>query len=193
MENNKQPQQNFTITLRSFESKIYYMNGMYNLPIAPYPQTQAAIKWQREQDGDVDMPGTLAIHKRLVALKKILQDELNEIDEITEKLARTEYTDPMDLLVDVADLMGDLIVYCASEMVRFGIPPMDTLDIIMNSNFSKLDADGKPIIKDGKFLKGPFYWKPEPAIRALLEMRVAEFHSYQQRVADLNEKKEGEV
>jgi hypothetical protein len=40
----------------------------------------------------------------------------------------------------------------------------------MDSNESKLGADGKPIYDaNGKFLKGPNYWKPEPRIKALLE------------------------
>ena len=43
------------------------------------------------------------------------------------------------------------------------------LDIIMDSNESKLGADGNPIYDaNGKFLKGPNYWKPEPKIRDLL-------------------------
>jgi len=44
------------------------------------------------------------------------------------------------------------------------------LDIIMDSNESKLGADGKPIYDaNGKFLKGPNYWRPEPRIKALLQ------------------------
>lgn len=43
------------------------------------------------------------------------------------------------------------------------------LDVIMDSNESKLGADGKPIYdENGKFLKGPNYWKPEPRIKTLL-------------------------
>ena len=42
--------------------------------------------------------------------------------------------------------------------------------IAVDSNESKLGADGKPIYDaNGKFLKGPNYWKPEPKIQALLE------------------------
>lgn len=39
----------------------------------------------------------------------------------------------------------------------------------MDSNASKLGADGKPIYDaNGKFLKGPNYWKPEGKIREML-------------------------
>lgn len=40
----------------------------------------------------------------------------------------------------------------------------------MDSNESKLGADGNPIYDaNGKFLKGPNYWKPELRIKALLQ------------------------
>ncbi len=40
----------------------------------------------------------------------------------------------------------------------------------MDSNDSKLGADGKPIYDaNDKFHKGPDYWKPALKIRALLE------------------------
>ena len=62
------------------------------------------------------------------------------------------------------------MVYCRSEALKYGLPLEDVLDIIMDSNESKLGADGKPIYDaNGKFLKGPNYWKPEPKIKALLE------------------------
>jgi predicted HAD superfamily Cof-like phosphohydrolase len=48
--------------------------------------------------------------------------------------------------------------------------PLDqVLAIIMQSNFSKLGADGLPIYDErGKVMKGPNYWKPEPKIQAML-------------------------
>jgi len=63
-----------------------------------------------------------------------------------------------------------VIVYCRSEALKYGLPLEDVLDIIMDSNESKLGADGKPIYDaNGKFLKGPNYWRPEPKIKVLLE------------------------
>ena len=44
--------------------------------------------------------------------------------------------------------------------------------ITMDSNESKLDANGNPIYdSNGKFLNGTNYWKPEPKIKKLLETR----------------------
>jgi hypothetical protein len=48
------------------------------------------------------------------------------------------------------------------------------MNIIMASNFSKLGADGKPILADGKVQKGPFYWKPEPRLKQMLLSSIAE-------------------
>lgn len=75
-----------------------------------------------------------------------------------------------DVLADLSDWLGDIVVYCASEARRWGIPLPDVLKIIMESNFSKLGADGLPIYDErGKVMKGPNYWKPEPKIRAIID------------------------
>lgn len=115
-----------------------------------------------------DLPTRLP-KERLMAFKEILAEELEEIDEIIDN-----YDTPgADLFVNLSDLLGDLQVYCASEMRRWGLPNDEVLGIIMESNFSKLGDDGKPIIDErGKILKGPNYWKPEPQIAAMLDQKV---------------------
>ncbi|MCY1375996.1 hypothetical protein D9M69_634510 [compost metagenome] len=93
--------------------------------------------------------------------------EVHEIDEIVEKIERGE--PDIEVKVAIADLLGDVIVYCRSEALKYGLPLEEVLDIIMDSNESKLGSDGKPIYdENGKFLKGPNYWKPEPKIEVLL-------------------------
>lgn len=57
----------------------------------------------------------------------------------------------------------------------FGLPMSSVLRIIMESNFSKLGADGLPIYdSDNKVQKGSNYWKPEPKIKEMLEAKLAE-------------------
>lgn len=138
----------------SFAKRIALMNAMYKLPA---------------QDSPV-LPADPA--DRLRKFKATLLDEVNEIDDI---VAGCEaQAEPIDVLVAVADLLGDIIVYCRSEALKFGLPLEDVLDIIMDSNESKLGTDGKPIYDtNGKFLKGPHYWKPEPKIKALLQGVIA--------------------
>jgi predicted HAD superfamily Cof-like phosphohydrolase len=137
---------------KSFGQRIAAMNAMYKLPASDRPSLPANI---------VD---------RLIKFKAILLEEVHEIDEIV-KLAQNE-SSPTDVAVALADVLGDITVYCRSEALKYGLPLEAVLDIIMDSNESKLGADGNPIYDaNGKFLKGPNYWRPEPRIKALLEAR----------------------
>lgn len=137
---------------KSFAQRIAAMNAMYKLPANDRPTLPADV---------VD---------RLVKFKATLLDEVHEIDEIVE-LSKNGGA-AIDIAVAVADLLGDIMVYCRSEALKYGLPLEEVLDIIMDSNESKLDANGNPIYDaNGKFLKGPNYWKPEPKIKALLKER----------------------
>lgn len=142
------------MTYPSFGDDIARMNSTYELP--------QVKTWNQ-------------MYERIRAFESILKEECNEIVEIEAELdLATDDNYQAKMLrarVMLADLLGDIIVYCASEAQRWDIGSLDdVLEIIMRSNFSKLGADGKPIKDErGKFLKGPGYWKPEPYIQALLE------------------------
>ena len=136
----------------TFAQRIAAMNAMYKLPANDTPA----------------LPTDTV--ERLVKFKATLLDEVHEIDDIV-ALAKNGAA-AADVAVAIADLLGDIMVYCRSEALKYGLPLEEVLDIIMDSNESKLGADGKPIYDaNGKFLKGPGYWKPEPRIKALLETR----------------------
>ena len=135
---------------KTFAQRIAAMNAMYRLPAHDRPS----------------VPGDVA--DRLLKFKATLLDEVHEIDVIVE-LTRSG-AEPVEIAVAIADLLGDIIVYCRSEALKYGLPLEEVLDVIMDSNESKLGADGKPIYDgNGKFLKGPNYWKPEPRIKDLLQ------------------------
>ena len=135
---------------KTFADRIAAMNAMYKLPAHASPTL------------------TENVAERLARFKATLLDEVHEIDEIV--AAARDGATPADLAVAIADVLGDIIVYCRSEALKYGLPLEEVLDVIMDSNESKLGADGKPIYDaNGKFLKGPNYWKPEPKIRDLLE------------------------
>jgi len=134
---------------KAFADRIKAMNDMYRLPVHEALHVPADV---------VD---------RLRKFKATLVDEVNEIDEIV-ALAEGG-ADPTEIAVALADLLGDVIVYCRSEAAKYGLPLETVLAVIMDSNESKLGADGNPIYDaNGKFLKGPNYWQPEPKIRELL-------------------------
>jgi predicted HAD superfamily Cof-like phosphohydrolase len=138
---------------KSFADRIAAMNAMYKLPAHSRPTLPADVA------------------ERLAKFKATLMDEVHEIDEIVKQ--SKDGAAAADIAVAIADLLGDITVYCRSEALKYGLPLEEVLDVIMDSNESKLGADGKPIYDaNGKFLKGPNYWKPEPRIRALLESKA---------------------
>jgi hypothetical protein len=155
----------------TFGQDIDKFNRMYKLPVATHPTLL-----------QLGVPAW----NRMVAFRNILSEELDELDPILGKLLSIQtgalfnpadfklegepyVPTTVDVLTDLADLLGDIQVYCASEMAKFGLPLDAVLTIIMQSNLSKMGADGKPIYDErGKLQKGPNYWKPEPKIRAML-------------------------
>ncbi|CAN5375649.1 hypothetical protein BH11PSE11_BH11PSE11_32260 [soil metagenome] len=142
--------------MTSFASDIRKFNGIYKLPVNASPSLEVGVP----------------VVERLKAFKHILCEEIDEIDEIVDKLDAKAPS--LEVLTMLADLLGDIQVYCASEMAKFGIPQDEVLAIIMQSNFSKLGADGMPIYDErGKVQKGPGYWKPEPKIAELLRIRMS--------------------
>lgn len=64
--------------------------------------------------------------------------------------------------VEAADALGDLRYIVDGGNLVCGFPGTLVLNEIHRSNMSKLDADGKPIVReDGKIMKGPNYTKPD--------------------------------
>lgn len=137
--------------MTDFFEKINKFNDMYSMPdLSKAPRTDLLQRFEDFVD--------------------ILQEEVNESEDIFD--AFDNGYKEMDIKTMTADWLGDIIVYCASEAKRLGIDIKEVLDIIMESNFSKLGPDGKPMYDErGKLLKGPNYWKPEAKIRILLESK----------------------
>jgi predicted HAD superfamily Cof-like phosphohydrolase len=119
---------------------------------------------------------TLLPVQRITQFYDILKEEMEEGVEIASKYSKMQDNKGLtvqqesEILTELADWLGDIIVYCASEGQRWGIPIPKVLEVIMSSNFSKLDADGQPIYDHrGKVMKGPNYWRPEEKIMSLIQ------------------------
>lgn len=156
--------------MQDLQTKCRAFNSMYRLPIA-------------------DKPGfhklTEPVGVRISNFRKTLADEVAELDEID--VNKPE----IDVLVEIADLLGDVCVYCTSEAVKYGIPLEEVLNIIMASNMSKLGENGEPIYnEEGKVMKGPGYWKPEFKIRELLVGLMTEKKKEKDEAAKWLEKNE---
>ena len=150
----------------SFNQAVRAMNEMYKLPVL----TRPAIVVDPEK---TPLQNKQAAVNRLEKFKDILLEEVDEIDEIIGDL-NAGTGDIVDVLTKLADFLVDVQIFCESEGHKYGIPMDHIRAIVMASNMSKLGADGLPIYDDrGKVMKGPDYWKPEPAIRALLQYAQA--------------------
>jgi len=145
------------MTEQKFYQDIQRFNGMYKLHSNDEP--------------------TLLGPERVRNFHNILAEEVEEGLDLAQKYEQLTAAKGSDLnrdealevLTELSDWLGDIVVYCASEARRWGLPLGRILDVIMESNFSKLGADGQPIYDErGKVMKGPSYWKPEPRISALL-------------------------
>ena len=143
-----------------FEGKIRDFNKMYGLPVLEVP-------------GFPPYMNRGAFIMRMHQFKTILDAEVKEVDDIIDAVrVANEGESIIHVLTMLADWLGDIQVYCASEMRKFGLSNDMILSIIMASNMSKLGKDGKPIIVDGKVQKGPNYWKPEPMLSRYIEAAV---------------------
>jgi len=66
-------------------------------------------------------------------------------------------------LIEIADALGDQLYILCGTILKHGMQHIieDVFNEIQASNMSKLNADGKPIIRhDGKILKGENYFVP---------------------------------
>lgn len=129
----------------------------------------------------VDAKEALAVPtaQELLKFRCTLIDEVSEVDEIIkrcheyetypEKNAPEAVDLKVEILVAFVDWIVDIQVFAMSQCLRYGINPVPSMQIVMDSNFTKLGEDGKPIFDENKkFLKGPNYKKPEPAIREMI-------------------------
>lgn len=138
------------------KNKIKAMNKMYDLPVNDTPQFYGNVS------------------HTIRNFQCILSEEVDEATDIIEDIHNYR-TENVDVLVAIADWLADITIYCRSEAMKYGIPLEEVIDIIMESNMSKLGEDGEPIKdKRGKVLKGVNYWKPEPKIKDLLLSRMEE-------------------
>lgn len=134
----------------NFSKDIKKFNKMYKLPINNKP--------------------ALLGKKRIIDFKNIITEEIDEGQKIIDEYSNTE---SIDTLTEIADWLGDIIVYTTSEATKYGLDLNEILKIIMESNFSKLDKNRKPIYDSrNKVLKGQNYFRPEPKIKKSLEEKI---------------------
>lgn len=139
---------------QEFHDSVIKMNQTYELPVNQIPTLLPNQAIRTQQFIDI--------------LNKEIDEGYEMLNSLQGQQVFTEKTE-LDSLTELADWYGDMVVYIMSEAIRNGIPLMEVLQIIMESNMTKLGEDCKPIKdKNDKFLKGPNFVAPEPAIKELL-------------------------
>ena len=89
--------------------------------------------------------------------RDLIREEFVEFIEAEGMLFRESDTFKEECLKELADL----VYVCYQYAVNMGWDLDKALELIHESNLSKLDEEGKPILReDGKILKGPNYKKP---------------------------------
>lgn len=85
--------------------------------------------------------------------KKLLREEVDEYLEAEDN----------DDLTEMCRELSDVLYIVYGTAVSYGLPIDAMFREIHQSNMSKLDKDGKPLIReDGKILKGENFKKPDP-------------------------------
>ncbi|MBV9447509.1 MAG: nucleoside triphosphate pyrophosphohydrolase family protein [Streptosporangiaceae bacterium] len=75
-------------------------------------------------------------------------------------------------LIGIADALADVVYVAYGTALTYGIDLDAVLQEVHRSNMSKLDADGRPLIRDdGKVLKSERYSAPD--IRAVLDRQAS--------------------
>lgn len=151
---------------------IRKMNQMYRLPCPDFPTLDAVATNPKGLPEFLTNAGpTERITIHLENFKERLEDELAELDDVVAVVDEAVHPLDADALTAIGDWLYDLTIYCLSEAAKFGLDGV-IFDLIMQSNFSKLGADGKPIIdENGTFKKGPNYWKPEERISNYIKLQ----------------------
>jgi predicted HAD superfamily Cof-like phosphohydrolase len=71
-------------------------------------------------------------------------------------------------LIEIADALADVVWVAYGTALTYGIDLDSVLREVHRSNMSKLDADGRPLLRDdGKVLKSERFFPPD--IRAVLD------------------------
>jgi predicted HAD superfamily Cof-like phosphohydrolase len=87
-------------------------------------------------------------------------------EEVEEFITASEQGD----LIGIADALADIAYVVYGTALTYGIDLDSVLREVHRSNMSKLDHDGKPLIReDGKVLKSERYFPPD--IASALELR----------------------
>jgi predicted HAD superfamily Cof-like phosphohydrolase len=101
--------------------------------------------------GDKDRPGHPGLQVESLRRKLLMEETVEAIEAMC-----------MGDITDIALELADVVYVCYGAALEYGIPLDEVIVEKHRSNMSKLDDDGRPIIRgDGKILKGPNFSAPD--------------------------------
>ena len=137
---------------RSFRQASRRFQGQLSLPISP---SVLVREFQVAVGGVTNKIPTINLSAQLQELRLGLIKE--ETQELAQAIERQN-------LIAIADALGDIAYVTFGAALTYGIDLDAVLAEIHRSNMTKLNRDGKPILReDGKVLKGPDYSPPDLA------------------------------
>lgn len=100
----------------------------------------------------------LVTSERLLLRWKLIKEEWLEVNEAFLYYDKLEFFSREKLLKELCDLL--YVIH--GTAATFGWDIEEAFERVHNSNMSKLDDSGKPIVRDdGKILKSPNYYEPD--------------------------------
>jgi predicted HAD superfamily Cof-like phosphohydrolase len=115
----------------------------------------AAIEFHNAFDLPHQAMPNAAVEEPLAKIRIALLEE--EVGEYIEAVSQSD-------LVAIADALADIVYVVYGTAVTYGIDLDRVLSEVHRSNMSKLDRDGRPLIRaDGKVIKSDQYFPPDVA------------------------------
>ena len=129
--------------------------------MSPIGAAAALAQFHRAFDLPMRQLPSADIDEAVAKLRVALLEE-----EVGEFVAASERSD----LLGIADALADIVYVAYGTALTYGIDLDAVLQEVHRSNMSKLDSDGKPLIRDdGKVLKSERYFPPD--IESVLQLQ----------------------
>ena len=156
----------------TIQLKLYHFHKCFNHPInATYSSSNVENAMINMVDSNFDIESLIEYDSQ-VEYEKEKQDT-KELLELRKALIKEEYEEVMDAIEnkkpeDILKELCDLVYVCVGFATTYGWNFDVAFNRVHYSNLSKLDENGKPILReDGKVLKSKKY-KP-PTMEGLVE------------------------
>lgn len=132
-------------------------------------QFQAVEEFMRAMNQEIPPTPQIPSAKIRMLRADLIGEEVTELFSVLEKIPGEpdlREDAKIDLLVDIADAVADIMYVVAGTASAFGIPGSEVFKIVHEANMKKLDG---PVRPDGKRLKPEGWEPPEPKIRELIQ------------------------